>query len=166
VIRAVRVHDVGAAGPGARYLVDRLWPRGVAKEALHLAGWARDAAPSDDLRRWFGHDPARWEEFRARYTAELEASPDAWRPLLDAALEGDVLLLYAARDEEHNNAVVLREHLERQPAPARARPDPGADDLGGDAACWLHRVCPECGRLCEDGSAQRCPSCGSPLPEP
>jgi uncharacterized protein YeaO (DUF488 family) len=111
VIHVVRVHDAAAAGPGRRFLVDRLWPRGVRKESLALDGWLRDVAPSAELRRWFGHDVDRWPEFRRRYLAELRAAPDAVRPLLDAAGDGDVTLLYAARDAEHNNAVVLREHL-------------------------------------------------------
>jgi uncharacterized protein YeaO (DUF488 family) len=105
------VHDADGAGPGRRFLVDRLWPRGVRKDALPLDGWLRDVAPSAELRRWFGHDVERWPEFRRRYLAELEEAPDAVRPLLEAAREGDVTLLYAARDAEHNNAVVLREHL-------------------------------------------------------
>ena len=96
---------------GRRFLVDRVWPRGVSKDALHLDGWLRDAAPSTELRRWFGHDPARWEEFRRRYTAELDARPEAWAPLREAAREGDVVLLFGARDTEHNNAVALRDHL-------------------------------------------------------
>jgi uncharacterized protein YeaO (DUF488 family) len=112
VIRAVNVHDLAPDDPGARYLVDRIWPRGVRKQTLHLAGWARDAAPSAELRRWFGHDPARWPEFRRRYVAELDARPDAWAPLLAAAEHGDVALLFAAHDREHNNAVVLRDYLE------------------------------------------------------
>jgi uncharacterized protein YeaO (DUF488 family) len=113
VIRIVRVSELDPDVPGARFLVDRLWPRGVARDALALDGWLRDAAPSDELRRWFGHDPARWEEFRRRYVAELDASPETWAPLRDAAAAGDVVLLYAARDREHNNAVVLRDHLEQ-----------------------------------------------------
>ena len=110
-IRVVRVQDAHTAEAGRRFLVDRLWPRGVRKESLALDGWLRDVAPSDELRKWFGHDVERWPEFRRRYLAELAAAPDAVRPLLDAAREGDVTLLYAARDAEHNNAVVLREHL-------------------------------------------------------
>jgi uncharacterized protein YeaO (DUF488 family) len=112
-IHVVRVHDREAPRPGRRFLVDRLWPRGVAKDTLALDGWLRDAAPSDELRRWFGHDPARWAEFRRRYVAELDAHPETWAPLRAAAAQGDVVLLYAARDREHNNAVVLRDHLEQ-----------------------------------------------------
>ena len=81
------------------------------RDSLQLAGWAREAAPSDELRRWFGHDPSRWEEFRRRYVEELDANPAAWRPLLDSAHDGNLLLLYAARDRDRNNAVVLRDYL-------------------------------------------------------
>ena len=97
--------------PGRRFLVDRLWPRGVKKEDLHLDGWFKEVAPSGELRRWFGHDPQRWEEFRRRYLAELDARPETWQPLLEAAREGDLTLLYGARDTEHNDAVVLRDFL-------------------------------------------------------
>lgn len=97
---------------GRRFLIDRLWPRGLSKDELHLDGWLKDAAPSSELRRWFGHDPERWEEFRRRYTEELDAHPAAWQPLLEAARAGDVVLLFGAKDTEHNNAVVLREHLQ------------------------------------------------------
>ncbi len=110
-IRLARVHDPEPPGPGRRYLVERLWPRGVRKADLRLDGWLRDLAPSPELRRWFGHDPARWDEFRRRYLAELEAAPDVCRPLLDAARSGEVTLLYSARDRDHNSAVVLRDHL-------------------------------------------------------
>jgi uncharacterized protein YeaO (DUF488 family) len=96
---------------GRRFLVDRVWPRGVRKDELRLDGWLRDAAPSTELRRWFGHDPARWEEFRRRYTAELDARPEAWAPLREAEREGDVVLVFGAHDVEHNNAVVIRDRL-------------------------------------------------------
>ena len=109
-----RVYDPPAPGDGRRFLVDRLWPRGVKKEALKLDGWLKEVAPSDELRRWFGHDPAKWEEFQRRYFAELEAKPEAWRPLLEAARQGTVTLLFGARDEAHNNAVALKAFLERK----------------------------------------------------
>ena len=109
-----RVYDPPAPGDGRRFLVDRLWPRGVKKEALKLDGWLKEVAPSDELRRWFGHDPAKWEEFQQRYFAELEAKPEAWRPLLEAARKGTVTLLFSARDEAHNNAVALKAFLERK----------------------------------------------------
>ncbi|WP_420162054.1 DUF488 domain-containing protein [Nocardiopsis sp. CNT-189] len=110
----MRVRDALADPPerGAVFLVDRLWPRGVRKDALRLDGWLRDAAPSTGLRRWFGHDPERWAEFAERYRRELEARPEALRPVLDAMAEGPVVLLYAARDTERNQAVVLRGVLE------------------------------------------------------
>ncbi|GAA1079044.1 DUF488 domain-containing protein [Nocardiopsis composta] len=110
----MRVHDALAEPPerGKVFLVDRLWPRGVRKEALRLDGWLKDAAPSTGLRRWFGHDPARWAEFAERYRRELADRPEALRPVLDALAEGPVVLLYAARDTEHNQAVVLRGVLE------------------------------------------------------
>ena len=110
-IRAVRVYELDREGRGDRWLVDRRWPRGVKRDSLQLAGWAREAAPNDELRRWFGHEPSRWEEFRRRYVEELDANPAAWRPLLDSAHDGNLLLLYAARDRDRNNAVVLRHYL-------------------------------------------------------
>jgi len=106
-----RVYDKPAAQDGARYLVHRLWPRGVKKEALRLEGWLKQVAPSDALRRWFAHDPKRWEEFRGRYFAELNANAAAWKPLLKAAGRGRVTLLFGARDEQHNNAVALQAYL-------------------------------------------------------
>jgi uncharacterized protein YeaO (DUF488 family) len=161
VIRVQRVYELSGEEPGARWLVDRRWPRGVRREALQLAGWAREAAPSEELRRWFGHEPERWEEFRRRYVAELDAAPDSWRPLQDAARASDLLLLYGARDREHNNAVVLRDYLLRQ------GPLLTLDEQGGESACWLDRVCPHCGRLVEgpSGNSGSCPACGKPLVE-
>jgi len=97
---------------GRRFLVDRIWPRGVAKADLEPMTWLKDAAPSTELRRWFGHDPARWEEFRRRYGAELDARPDVLAPLREALQRGDVVLLFGAKDTEHNNAVVLRDLLQ------------------------------------------------------
>ena len=112
MIRVKRVYEPPSAEDGRRYLVERLWPRGLRKDALPLDGWLREVAPSDALRRWFGHDPARWEEFRRRYAAELDARPDTWRPLLEAARQGPVTLLFSARDTQHNNAVALKAYLE------------------------------------------------------
>jgi uncharacterized protein YeaO (DUF488 family) len=111
-IRIKRVYDPPEPEDGKRYLVDRLWPRGVKKEALKLDGWLKDVAPSDELRRWFGHDPSRWEEFQRRYTAELKAKPETWRVLLESARKGNLTLLFSARDERLNNAVVLKAFLE------------------------------------------------------
>lgn len=111
-IAVKRAYDGPAPGDGARVLVDRMWPRGVKKEDLRLEEWIRDAAPSAALRTWFGHDPARWDEFKRRYFAELDRRPDAWRKILDLARKGPLTLLYGARDTEHNNAVALKEYLE------------------------------------------------------
>lgn len=112
--------DIGRAydslGPNGhtRFLVDRMWPRGVTKDALRLDGWLRDVAPSTELRRWFGHDLERWEEFQQRYRAELDANPEGWQPLIEAVRRGPVTLLFGARDREHNQAVVLRDYLLRK----------------------------------------------------
>lgn len=100
---------------GAVFLVDRVWPRGVRKDDLRLDGWLRDAAPSKELRQWFGHRPERFAEFAVRYRAELDAGRESLRPLLDAAAEGPVTLLYSAKDTEHNQAVVLRDYLLEHP---------------------------------------------------
>ncbi|GAB4301076.1 MAG: DUF488 domain-containing protein [Roseovarius sp.] len=112
-IHLARAHALrdGARAEGARVLVDRLWPRGIAKADLALDLWARETAPSDELRRWFGHDPARWEEFVRRYREELEAKPEAVEELLALCRKGPVTLIFAARDEAHNNAVALRDWL-------------------------------------------------------
>jgi len=113
-IQIRRVYEPPARDDGARLLVDRLWPRGVKKEKLQLAGWLKEVAPSDSLRQWFDHDPARWEEFQCRYAAELEANPKAWQPILQAARDGTVTLLFAAKDADHNNAVALKAFLEQK----------------------------------------------------
>jgi uncharacterized protein YeaO (DUF488 family) len=114
MIKVKRVYDPVEPDDGRRFLVERLWPRGIKKEALRMDGWLREVAPSDRLRRWFGHDPRKWEEFRRRYFAELEAHPEAWRPLLKAARVGNITLLFSARDTSHNNAMALREFLEEK----------------------------------------------------
>jgi uncharacterized protein YeaO (DUF488 family) len=110
-LRLKRAYDPVSPDDGERYLVDRLWPRGVKKEALALTAWLKEIAPSDELRRWFGHDPARWPEFRRRYLAELKAKAAALQPLRAALKRGPVTLVYSAHDEAHNQAVVLREWL-------------------------------------------------------
>lgn len=112
MIRVKRAYDAPATSDGRRFLVDRLWPRGVKKDALRLNGWFKELAPSDGLRRWFGHDPERWDEFQRRYSAELDAQPAAWKPLYEASRRGTVTLVYAARDAGHNNAVALKRYLE------------------------------------------------------
>lgn len=106
-----RAYEPAAPEDGERYLVDRLWPRGVRKDVLILTGWLKDVAPSDALRRWFGHDPVRWAEFRRRYRGELKSRAAVLQPLRDALKRGKVTLVYSAHDAEHNQAVVLREIL-------------------------------------------------------
>lgn len=112
MIHTKRVYEAAAKEDGARFLVERLWPRGIKKEALHLEAWIKDAAPSQSLRQWFNHDPAKWEEFERRYRAELEADPRHWQPLGEAAQRGPITLLYSAHDTEHNSALVLQAYLE------------------------------------------------------
>jgi uncharacterized protein YeaO (DUF488 family) len=114
MIQIKRAYEPRSADDGARYLIDRLWPRGVRKEDLDVRDWLKDVAPSADLRRWFGHDPAKWDEFQNRYQAELADKPDTWQPLLDAAREGTLTLVYSAKDTEHNDAVVLKAWLDEQ----------------------------------------------------
>ncbi|UFS69513.1 DUF488 domain-containing protein [Geomonas sp. RF6] len=113
MVKIKRVYDAPEEGDGRRVLVDRLWPRGLTKEKGAVDLWAKEIAPSDELRRWFGHDREKWREFKARYRGELEGQGDLVRELRGMARQGTVTLLYAARDEEHNNAVVLKEILER-----------------------------------------------------
>jgi uncharacterized protein YeaO (DUF488 family) len=115
-IAAKRVYEPPSADDGERFLVERLWPRGVTREEAHLDAWLKDLAPSPELRRWFGHDPSRWDEFRRRYEAELE-SAEAQAPLdelTSKARSGRVTLVYAARDTEHNGALVLKDLIERR----------------------------------------------------
>lgn len=109
-----RAYDAVSNDDGHRFLVERLWPRGVKKDALAIAGWPKDVAPSTSLRKWFSHDPAKWNEFRRCYFAELDMHRDALRPLLDAAKHGDITLVYSSHDIDHNNAVALKQYLERK----------------------------------------------------
>jgi uncharacterized protein YeaO (DUF488 family) len=114
MIQTKRVYESAGAHDGTRYLVERLWPRGMKKEALKMDGWLKSVAPSDELRRWFNHDPAKWVEFQRRYRAELNRQREAWEPIMQVARRGTVTLLYSAHDEEHNNAVALKKYLERR----------------------------------------------------
>ncbi len=114
MIQIKRAYEPAARGDGRRILVERLWPRGVKKSALHADAWFKDVAPSTDLRIWYGHRPERWPEFRSRYRRELSNNKAAWSPLLAMAKRGNVTLLYAARDELHNGALVLRDFLQRR----------------------------------------------------
>lgn len=107
-----RIYEPPADSDGYRILVDRMWPRGLKKEDAALDAWSKELAPSTTLRKWFGHDPARWEGFRHRYASELDDAAEHWRPLLTQAARHRVTLLYGARDEEHNNAVALKCYLD------------------------------------------------------
>ena len=108
-----RVYDAPAAADGFRVLVDRLWPRGLAKEKLACDLWLKEIAPSPGLRRWFGHVPERWQEFRHRYITELDQQPELVEQLREQARKTPLTLLFAARDETHNQAVVLKDYLEK-----------------------------------------------------
>jgi uncharacterized protein YeaO (DUF488 family) len=121
-VRIARAYEEPGAGDGYRVLVDRLWPRGVRKDALAIDAWTKEVAPSDELRRWFGHDPARWEEFVERYREELARPPAAELvgELVARAKRGPVTLVYGAKDEAHNQAVVLRDVIEEQAKRRRA----------------------------------------------
>jgi uncharacterized protein YeaO (DUF488 family) len=112
-VRLKRAYEPAAASDGERVLIDRIWPRGVTREEAHLDEWARELAPSTELRRGFAHDPARFDEFRRRYTAELQAHEDKLKELRRRARAGTLTLVYGARDPEHNDAVVLAEILRR-----------------------------------------------------
>jgi uncharacterized protein YeaO (DUF488 family) len=114
MITIKRVYDPASTEDGQRFLVDRLWPRGIKKEKLKIEAWFKDVAPSNELRHWYGHDPDRWCEFNRRYFAELDGEPEAWRSLLEAARKGNITLLFSTRELERNNAVTLRAYLEKR----------------------------------------------------
>lgn len=107
-----RAYDGATRTDGKRFLVERLWPRGIRKSALSLEDWFKEVAPSTKLRKWFSHDPAKWSDFQRRYRAELESQPLVWKPLLDAARKGTITLVYSSHDTEHNNAVALKQFLQ------------------------------------------------------
>ncbi len=111
MVRIKRIYEslTPTRGDGKRILVDRLWPRGLKKEEVVVDEWIKDAAPSNELRKWFGHDPARWQEFKKRYEHELEGKRELVERLKEEAAAGTVTILYSAKDREHNNAVVLEE---------------------------------------------------------
>ena len=104
-----RIYDVGSPRDGKRILVDRLWPRGISRDAAAIDDWIKEIAPSDSLRKWFSHDPSKWPEFKKRYKKELETKQELVAQLRHLARQGPVTLLYAAKDTEYNNAVVLKE---------------------------------------------------------
>ena len=152
-IRVRRVYEPPEPQDGSRVLVDRLWPRGLRKDAAGLDEWARDVAPSNELRTWYGHDPAKFGEFCRRYTDEL--SHGTPRTALEhlaalAAAGGPVTLLTATRDVGHSQAEVLAGLLRQQAT--------GEPAEGGEAACYAHLVCPECGAVTTEGHRPGCAS--------
>ena len=118
-VKIKSVYEQPTDSDGSRILVDRLWPRGLTKEKAHLDLWLKEIAPSTELRQWLGHDPEKWKSFRGRYETEIRNNDDLIGMLRDIAKEGTVTLLYGARDEKHNEALVLKEFLERT---ERSRP--------------------------------------------
>jgi uncharacterized protein YeaO (DUF488 family) len=147
-IRVRRVYDAPSPDDGARVLVDRIWPRGLRKDAARLDEWAKDVAPSTELRQWYGHDPAKFAEFRQRYLNELSGSAQRKElgQLRTLAAAGPVTLLTATKDVEISQAAVLAGLL-RQPVES---------DQGGEAACWANQVCPECGAMETEGHRKGC----------
>jgi len=162
-IRVRRVYDDPAPEDGARVLVDRIWPRGLRKDAVRLDEWAKDVAPSAALRTWYGHDPAKFGEFRRRYLDELagEAPCAALGWLRQLAATRTVTLLTATRDVTHSQAEVLAQLL--RGAAGQGTAERGAGERGagetdapGDAVCWAHLVCPECGAMTSEGHRDGC----------
>ena len=160
-VRVRRVYEPPEPQDGTRVLVDRLWPRGLRKDAAHLDEWAKDVAPSGELRTWYGHDPAKFAEFCRRYTGELSRGPAraALEHLAALAAAGPVTLLTATRDTGHSQAAVLAGLLSQQATAGPAEGGSGAAGPaeGGDAACWAHLVCPECGAITTGGHRPGCP---------
>jgi uncharacterized protein YeaO (DUF488 family) len=162
-VRVGRVYDEPAAN-GTRVLVDRLWPRGLRKDAARLDAWAKDVAPSSELRTWYGHDPARFDEFRRRYLAELAGSPQRaalGRLRALASAHGPLILLTATRDVDHSQAAVLADLLRQtadpaEPADVADPAAPAGSAEGGEAACFAHLVCPECGAVVTEGHREGC----------
>lgn len=111
MIQLKRVYDPANSDDGVRFLVERLWPRGMKRENLRLDAWLKDVAPSTELRQWFSHDPAKWAEFQRRYFAELDAKTEALEPIRKALKHGGVTLLFSSHDTDHNNAVALKTYL-------------------------------------------------------
>ena len=128
MIRLKRAYDAMSRSDGTRFLVERLWPRGVSKAALQLDAWLKEVGPSTALRKWYSHDPEKWREFRRRYFHELDSRPEAWEPIVSAARRGTVTLVYSSHDTEHNNAVALQDYLQtKSRRPARSTHAAAAD---------------------------------------
>ena len=112
MITLKRAYDPVSRTDGTRFLVERLWPRGVAKTDLRIDAWLKEAGPSTELRKWFSHDPDKWAGFRSRYFRELDSRPEAWHPIVSAARRGTVTLVYSSHDTHHNNAVALQQYVQ------------------------------------------------------
>ena len=112
MLQLKRAYDPVSRDDGTRFLVERLWPRGLSKEKLRVDAWLKDVGPTTALRKWFSHDPEKWPQFRARYFRELDSRPESWQPIASAARRRRVTLVYSSHDEEHNNAVALKEYLQ------------------------------------------------------
>ena len=112
MIKIKRIYEDYAKSDGVRFLVERLWPRGIKKENLLMQAWLKDVSPSPELRQWFQHDPEKWDEFQKRYRMELESNPQSWKPILDVLNYDNVTLLYSVRDTERNSANLLKFFLE------------------------------------------------------
>jgi uncharacterized protein YeaO (DUF488 family) len=112
MIKVKRVYDEVESDDGKRFLVERLWPRGIKRESMKLDDWLKDVAPSTELRKWFGHEPEKWEEFKKRYLTELEDKKRYVEVILNAAKNGNVTLLYSAKDKAYNGAIVLKDYIE------------------------------------------------------
>ena len=128
MITLKRAYEPASRTDGTRFLVERLWPRGVSKTKLRVDAWLKEVGPSTELRKWFRHDPQKWSEFRRRYFRELDSRSEAWQWITSAARRGRVTLVYSSHDTQHNNAVALQEYLRRK---ARRRASPrraGAPD--------------------------------------
>jgi uncharacterized protein YeaO (DUF488 family) len=151
-VQVRRVYEEPEPQDGTRVLVDRLWPRGLRKDAAHLDEWAKDVAPSTELRKWYAHDPAKFPEFCRRYTAELAtgAPRAALAELAARAAAGPVTLLTAARDAAHSEAAVLAGLLRQSGT------DPATE--AGESACYAHLVCPDCGAVSTEGHRPGCPA--------
>ena len=169
-VRVRRVYEQPSPDDGQRLLVDRLWPRGLSKQNAHVDQWLKDVAPSTELRRWYGHEPARFAEFRRRYASELRepARAEALTRLNEAARQGTITLLTATKDAGHSEAALLAERLVAHAAhrtwPDEA-PGPGDDlDTPGDPPCWLARVCPSCGSVAPVDPPTTCPNCRATIP--
>ena len=122
MITLKRAYDSVSRTDGIRFLVERLWPRGVSKARLRVDTWLKEAGPSTKLRKWFSHDPKKWGEFRRRYFRELDSRPEAWQPIVSAARRGRITLVYSSHDTQHNNAVALQEYVRakaRRPASSK-----------------------------------------------